>query len=200
MEIIVATGNSHKLIELAELFPGHVLKTPADVGFPGFDVEEDGETFIANALKKAESLRSLVGRAVLADDSGLVVRALGGAPGVQSARYGSPDGKAKLEAEERNALLLRNVRGAADRSCAFVCCLVLALADDRFFVVQESLEGQLLEEPRGRGGFGYDPVVFVPELGKSVAELGAAEKNAISHRGRAARRMAAILADLGISP
>jgi XTP/dITP diphosphohydrolase len=200
MELIVATGNAHKLIELAELFPGHVLKTPADLGYPDFDVEEDGDTFLANAMKKAESLRSLVGRPVLADDSGLVVKALGGAPGVLSARYGSADGKRKLEADERNDFLLRNVEGAKDRSCAFVCCLVLALTDDRFFAVQESLEGELLEAPQGSGGFGYDPVVYVPSKGKSVAELSPAEKNAISHRGRAARRMAAILADLEAAP
>lgn len=200
MEIIVATGNAHKLGELAELFPGHRLLRPVDVGHPGFDVIEDGATFFENAFKKAEALHKLTGRPVLADDSGLAVHALGGEPGIHSARYGSLDGKLKLEAPERNALLLKAVEGFTDRKCAFVCCLILMLTDERFFAVQESLEGELLKAPRGEGGFGYDPVVWLPSLGKSVAELSAAEKNAISHRGRASRRMAAILADLDAAP
>lgn len=200
MDIIVATGNAHKLAELAELFPGHRLLRPSDVGFPGWDVEETGSTFVENALIKATALRGLVGRPVLADDSGLAVRALGGAPGIYSARFGSEDGKTKLEAPERNALLLAKVEGVEDRACAFVCCLVLSVSDERLFCVQETLEGQLLRAPRGEAGFGYDPIVYVPSLGKSVAELSADEKNAVSHRGRAARRMAAILADLESAP
>ncbi len=197
MELIVATGNAHKLVELSELFPGHILRRPADVGFPDFDVLEDGDSFIANALKKAEALRRLLGRPVLADDSGLAVRGLGGRPGIHSARYGgSPDGSVKLEAGERNAFLLKECEGLQDRACAFVCCLVLSLSEERFFVVQETLEGELLRSPRGQAGFGYDPIVYVPGYGKSVAELSSAEKNAISHRGRAAQRMAALLADL----
>jgi XTP/dITP diphosphohydrolase len=200
MEIIVATGNAHKLGELADLFPGHALKRPADLGLPGFDVEENGSTFLENALIKAQALRGLVGRPVLADDSGLAVRALGGAPGIRSARYGSEDGRRKIASEERNALLLGEMEGKADRACAFVCCLVFAFSDERFYIVQETLEGELLCAPRGQGGFGYDPVVFVPSLRKSVAELSAAEKNAVSHRGRAARRMAAIIADLEAAP
>jgi XTP/dITP diphosphohydrolase len=200
MEIIVATANAHKLAELSLLFPGHRLLRPIDVGFPDFDVEETGSTFQANALLKAEALRRLVGRPVLADDSGLAVRALGGGPGVFSARYGSEDGKTKLESAERNAYLLRKLEGVGERACAFVCCLVLSLSDERHFSVQETLEGVLLEAPRGQGGFGYDPVVYLPELGKSVAELSSEEKNRISHRGRAARRMAALLADLELAP
>lgn len=196
MDIIVATGNAHKLGELSELFPGHRLFRPVDVGHPGFDVVEDGQTFFDNALLKAQALHRLTGRPVLADDSGLAVKALGGEPGIHSARYGSVDGKLKLEAPERNALLLKEVEGVHDRSCAFVCCLVLMLSEERFFAVQETLEGELLHAPRGEGGFGYDPIVYLPGFGKSVSELSAAEKNAVSHRGRAARRMAAILADL----
>lgn len=197
MELIVATGNAHKLLELAELFPGHRLLRPADVGFPAFDVVEDGESFVANALKKAGALRRLVGRPVLADDSGLAVRGLGGRPGIHSARYGgSEDGSVKLEAGERNAFLLKECEDLEDRACAFVCCLVLSFSEERFFVVQETLEGELLRAPRGQAGFGYDPIVYVPAYGKSVAELSAPDKNAISHRGRAAKRMAAILADL----
>jgi XTP/dITP diphosphohydrolase len=196
MELIVATGNRHKLLELGPALPGHGLLTPADVGFPGFEVEEDGADYIDNAVKKARALFALCGRPALADDSGLSVRALGGEPGVKSARYGSEDGRTKLGASERNAYLLRKMEGAEDRACAFVCCLALVLDADRMLVVQETCPGELLRESRGSGGFGYDPVVYIPEIGKSVAELSLDEKNRLSHRGRACARMAALLADL----
>ena len=197
MEIFVATANAHKLIELAPALPGHRLRSPAEAGLPGFEVEEDGATFLDNALKKARSLYRLVGEPSLADDSGLAVRALGGEPGIRSARYGSSDGGAtKLDAASRNAFLLSRMAAEEDRACAFVCCLVLVLSEDRFFVVQETCPGELLRQARGSGGFGYDPVVYLPELGKTVAELSMEEKNRVSHRGRACARMAAILADL----
>ncbi|MBL8965411.1 MAG: non-canonical purine NTP pyrophosphatase [Spirochaetaceae bacterium] len=196
MELLVATGNAHKLTELAPLFPGHRLLKPADIGHAGFDVLEDGSTYFENSLKKAMALFRLTGRPSLADDSGLAVRALGGAPGIYSARYGSEEGGPKLESADRNALLLERCSRFEDRACAFVCCLVLVLSEERFFAVQESLEGELLREPRGAGGFGYDPVVYLPSLGRSVAELGPEEKNRLSHRGKASARMAAILASL----
>jgi XTP/dITP diphosphohydrolase len=196
MELLVATGNAHKLSELGPLLPGHRLLRPVDVGFPGFDVDEDGSTYLENALKKAIALFDLTGRPALADDSGLAVHALGGAPGILSARYGSEDGRRRLEAGERNALLLSNCAGFEDRRCAFVCALALVMASDRLFLIQETCPGELLRLPRGDGGFGYDPVVWLPELGKSVAELSQTEKNRVSHRGRAGRRMAALLADL----
>jgi XTP/dITP diphosphohydrolase len=209
MEIIVATGNAHKLVELGPALPGHRLLSPADVGFPGFDVEEDGADYVDNALKKARALHALCGRPVLADDSGLSVRALGGEPGVRSARYGAredarkgvqPGTLVKLGAVERNAYLLRKMEGLEDRACAFVCCLVLVLDADRILVVQETCPGELLLAPRGAGGFGYDPIVFLPGLGKSVAELSLEEKNRLSHRGRACARMTALLADLEANP
>jgi len=200
MELLVATGNAHKLVELGPLLPGHRLFRPAEVGHPAFDVEEDGRTYLENALKKARALFDLTGRPSLADDSGLSVRALGGAPGILSARYGSEDARRKLEAGERNALLLANCAAFEDRACAFVCALALVLGEDRFFLVQETCPGELLREGRGTGGFGYDPVVWLPALGKSVAELTMEEKNLVSHRGRAARRLAAILSDLERAP
>jgi len=200
MELIVATGNAHKLLELAPALPGHRLLSPADIGLESFEVEEDGEDYVDNALKKARALYSLCGRPSLADDSGLSVHALGGAPGVRSARYGSEEGGSRLSSEERNALLLKRMEGAADRDCAFVCCLVLVLSADRFFVVQESCPGLLLEAPRGSGGFGYDPIVYLPRLGKSVAELTLEEKNRLSHRGRACARMAALLSAIEAAP
>ncbi len=200
MELFVATGNAHKIVELAPALPGHVLKLPADAGLRGFEVEEDGSTYLENALKKAKALFSLVGSPVLADDSGLSVRAMGGAPGVLSARYGSREGGAKLEAEDRNALLLERMEAEADRSCAFVCCLVIVLSEERVLAVQETCPGELLRSPRGRGGFGYDPIVYLPGLGKSVAELSIEEKNRLSHRGRACARMAALLSDIEARP
>ena len=200
MELLVATGNAHKLVELAPLFPGHRLRRPAEVGHPAFDVEENGTTYIENALIKARALYVLTGAPSLADDSGLAVHGLGGAPGVLSARYGSEDGKRKLESADRNALLLKNCEALEDRRCAFVCALALILDEERLFVIQETCPGELLHAPRGSGGFGYDPIVFLPELGKSVAELTQEEKNLVSHRGRAGRRMASLLADLELAP
>jgi XTP/dITP diphosphohydrolase len=200
MEILVATGNAHKLIELAPLFPGHRLRKPADVGHPDFDVEEDGSTYIENALKKARALYELTKCPSLADDSGLAVRALGGEPGIRSARYGSEEGGQKLDSSERNRLLLVRMHGFEDRRCSFICALAFVFDEDRFFVVQESCPGQLLRSPRGKGGFGYDPVVFLPALEKSVAELSQEEKNEVSHRGRAGRRIAALISDLAAWP
>jgi Xanthosine triphosphate pyrophosphatase len=205
MELYVATGNAHKLIELGPALPGQILKTPADAGIVDFDVVEDGSTYLENAVKKARALYSLLKRPSLADDSGLSVRALGGAPGVLSARYGArpgvgPGSLVKLEAAERNAHLLKNMEAHADRACAFVCCLVLVLDEERVFAVQETCPGELLYAPRGEGGFGYDPIVFLPQLGKSVAELSVEEKNVLSHRGRACARLSKILADLDANP
>ncbi len=199
MIVYLATNNPHKAEELAPLLPGVELRLPRDAGIE-FDPEEDGADFLANSLIKARVLHALVRAPVLADDSGLCVDALGGEPGIRSARYGQVEGGPKLEAADRNRLLLEAVRGAADRACRFVCCLTLVRSDDRFFAVQETCEGVLLEAPRGSGGFGYDPIVYLPELGRSVAELTMEEKSRVSHRGRAARRMAALLADLIAAP
>jgi XTP/dITP diphosphohydrolase len=201
MELFVATGNAHKLVELGAALPGHALRLPSDAGIEGFDVEEDGSTYVENALKKARALFALAGRPSLADDSGLSVRALGGRPGVLSARYGArpgpePGSLVKLEAAERNELLLKEMAAEEDRACAFVCCLVLMLSEERVFIVQETCPGTLLRAPRGSQGFGYDPIIFLPELGKSVAELSMEEKNRVSHRGRACARLEALLADL----
>ncbi len=194
MTIWFATGNAHKKHELAAILADHTIRTPGEAGLD-FDPEETGATFLDNALLKARALYGLVREPVIADDSGLCVDALGGRPGVLSARYGGENGR-KLDAADRNALLLKEVADSSDRKARFVCCMVLMLTEDRFFVAQETFEGELIREERGKGGFGYDPILYLPERGLTVAELSDAEKNAVSHRGKAGARIAAILSTL----
>jgi XTP/dITP diphosphohydrolase len=189
----VATNNPHKLREFRRLFPDLQLLSPDQIGCT-FSFEETGTTYLENALGKAMHLYTLAGTPVLADDSGLEVLSLGGEPGVYSSRYGSVNGK--LSDFERNAYLLSRAAPISDRACFFVCCMVAVLGEKRFFVGQETFHGVLAAEPFGSGGFGYDPVVYLPEKGKTVAELSDAEKDAISHRGKAARRLAALLKPL----
>lgn len=185
--LVAATNNAHKLAELVRLFPARRVVSPGELGLR-FDFDEDGDTYLANAYGKAMALYEQVRRPVLADDSGLEVAALGGEPGIYSSRYGST-ASGKLPDAQRNARLLERVRDAADRRCFFVCCMVLILEPKRFLVAQETLHGVLADAPAGAGGFGFDPVVFIPEAGKTVAQLGDAEKDRISHRGRAAARI-----------
>jgi XTP/dITP diphosphohydrolase len=200
MIIWFASGNAHKRQEIAAILRAAApslsldVKIPADADIP-FDPEENGATFLENALIKARALRALLGgRAgpVLADDSGLCVDALGGRPGIYSARYGSAGGP-PLSSGERNRLLLAELGGALDRRARFVCAMVLLYGGDRFYAVQETLEGELIEMGRGEGGFGYDPVLYLPERGKTVAELTEAEKNSMSHRGKAGAALARLL-------
>jgi XTP/dITP diphosphohydrolase len=196
MEIVLATSNRHKVKELEPLFPDHHLIVPDELGFYDITIVEDGDSFFANAYKKAEAVYEIVHRPVLADDSGLCVPALGGAPGIHSARFGTMEGEAVWPAEKKNILLLSLMKDIEDRRCAFYCCLVLMYGEGRFFSVQETVPGELLRAPQGNSGFGYDPIVFIGELGMSVAELSAEEKNRISHRGRAASKMNRILHDM----
>jgi XTP/dITP diphosphohydrolase len=194
MTLWFATGNAHKKTELSAILAGHRLRTPDEIGL-AFDPEETGATFIDNALLMARALFEAVGEPTVADDSGLCVDALGGRPGILSARYGSENG-AKLDSAARNALLLKEIGAAADRRARFVCALVAYFGPDRFYAVQETCEGEILAAPRGAGGFGYDPILYLPERACSVAELAEADKNRISHRAKAGRALAALLADL----
>jgi XTP/dITP diphosphohydrolase len=207
MEILVASFNRHKIDELKPLFPGYALLAPSDLGIDEFEIDENGADYFQNALIKARVLRTRALRArlsgqgslmaVLADDSGLSVRALEGAPGIRSARYGAKDSGPKLSSSARNALLLDEMAAVEDRACAFYCCLVFLYGEDRFISVQETCPGLLARQPRGEGGFGYDPIVYLPELGKTVAELEPGEKAAVSHRGKAARALRIALDALG---
>lgn len=192
MKLWLATNNEHKKRELEAIFSGHTLVTPGSAGLV-FDPEETGSTFIENTLIKARALYDLVHEPVLADDSGLCIDALDGRPGIYSARYGSTNGK-KLESWERNELLLKEMEQVANRKARFICSMVLLFNHDRFFVVQETLEGEIIRESRGSGGFGYDPILYIPEQGCTVAELSEDAKNRISHRGKAGLAVAQLLA------
>jgi XTP/dITP diphosphohydrolase len=189
--LVVATRNEDKLRELAEILDGVDLEPlPDGVELP----PEEGETFAANALTKARAAHAATGAAAIADDSGIEARALGGAPGVRSARFAG----AGATDEENLALLLRKLEGAGDRSVSYVCALAYLDDAGRERLFEGRCEGQLAAEPRGSGGFGYDPA-FVPadtgpEDTRTMAELSPEEKHAISHRGRAARALAEFLA------
>lgn len=195
--LVFATRNRGKLRELRQLltpgdFPGGVeLLGLDDIQVP--EIPETGETFAENAEAKARGVMQATGLPALADDSGLEVDALDGAPGVRSARYAGPD----ASDADRIALLLRSLDGvpARRRSARFRC--VVAFVDpadpDRVHLHEGSCEGQILEAPRGSGGFGYDPVFFAPELGQTFAEAPPEQKNRLSHRGRAMRSLIAEL-------
>ena len=194
MEILLATGNAHKTEEFRRIFPGHVILMPQDVGLT-FHYEETGQTFLENALGKARALYRVARRSVMADDSGLCVTALGGAPGIESARYGGKKG-VNLEAADRNRYLLDRLGEATDRSAVFVCCLVLFLDETRFFVAQETMAGEIAAGPSGVGGFGYDPLFVVASHGCTVAELPDPIKDRISHRGCAGARIRPLMEQL----
>jgi len=191
MKIYFASGNAHKKEELSRILAPHTLVIPGEEGI-AFDPEETEHTFYGNALIKAKALYDLVHFPVIADDSGICVDALDGAPGVLSARFGSVNG-CELDAGERNQLLLSKMEGKENRTSRFVCNMVLYLGPDRFISVQETLEGLLITESRGTGGFGYDPLLYIPEYGKTVAELSPEEKDICSHRGKAGRHIARLL-------
>lgn len=197
MEILIATENPHKVEELSAIFVGHRLRMPADRGIE-YSYEEKGSTFLENSMGKARELFSLAGGeiAVIADDSGLVVPALNGEPGIYSARYGSDSSGKKLDTPQRNQYLLGKMQGLTDRRAYFVCCMVLIVSDQRFFVSQETLQGNITHSPRGTNGFGYDPLFHLDEYQQTTAELPEEVKNRISHRGRAAIRIQAIIETL----
>ena len=193
MRLYFASNNDHKRIEMARLLGGHTLILPKDIGM-AFAPEETGTSYIENAMIKAEALFSLVHAPVLSDDSGLSVKALGGEPGVHTARYGNDTAGHELSARERYMLLLRNMEGIKDRSAVFTAALCLILDENRKYIIQESCEGAIVLAPSGTSGFGYDPVFWIKEAGMISAELPEGEKDRYSHRGKAARIMAMLLA------
>jgi len=192
MKLCLASGNPGKLHEFQVLAAGHALESQLLPGFAAIpEFEENAPTFAENAAGKALYYSRRCQGMVFADDSGLVVRALGGAPGVHSARYAG----AGASNEQRIAKLLAELQGkkGAERAAYFVCVIAAAQQGRAVAVVSAKVDGEILEAPRGSGGFGYDPVFFFPELGKSFAELQPEEKNQFSHRGKAFRRLMEVL-------
>lgn len=182
MRFILASNNKNKLREMSEILGevGAQVVSQREAGF-SVEAEETGLTFEENALIKATAACVALGEPAIADDSGLVVEALGGAPGILSARYGGADCK---DDAQRTAFLLKNMEDAEDRSAKFVCCIACVFPNGDLISARGECLGVITRSPRGDGGFGYDPVFEVPS-GKTMAELTPEEKNALSHRGQA---------------
>ncbi len=190
MKIVLASQNKHKIGELRALLSKHIpdieVLSLEEAGFTG-EIVEDGETFEDNAYIKAKAAAS-TGYVGIGDDSGLSVRALGGAPGIYSARYAGEHGND----EANNTLLLKNLEGVADRHAEFVCVIACVFPDseDNGLFCRGATEGVIIDEYKGQGGFGYDPIFFYEPMGKTFAQMSAEEKNAISHRGKAIELLA----------
>ena len=182
--LVVASGNAHKLREIAEIFTQFEVVSQKQMGFDE-DVEETGTTFAENALIKARAACKALGYMVLADDSGLCVDALNGAPGVFSARYCGHHGSD----EENRKTLLKNMQGITDRKAHFTSTIALVYPDGRELLAEGSTYGVILEKEDGEGGFGYDPLFYSNDLQKSFGKATAEEKNAVSHRFRALQNM-----------
>ncbi len=188
-KIIAATKNKNKIREFKEILPTFDIITQEEAGID-LDVEETGTTFRENALLKAEAIFDKTGIPALADDSGLVVFALGGEPGVYSARYGGEG----LDDKGRLNLVLEKMKDVDDerRGAKFVCNIAF-VTKEKTYEAQGECEGVIIREPKGENGFGYDPIFYVPEKGKTTAQMSADEKNEISHRGRALRNLSEII-------
>ncbi len=199
MKIVLASRNKKKKVELQALLSQYIdnieILSLDDVGIYG-EIEENGETFEENALIKA-SAAATSGYIGVGDDSGLCVDALGGEPGVYSARYAGGHG----DDEANNDLLLKNLEGKSDRGARFVCCLACVFPEKyglEPFTVRGRVEGEILHERHGVGGFGYDPIFYYPPFGKTLAEVTSEEKNSVSHRAEAIRAFAEKLKTLDI--
>ena len=204
---------------MQQIFPQHTIVTPSDEGLP-FDPEETGVTFYENSLIKAKALWELVHCPVIADDSGICVDALDGVPGIYSSRYAGPQfpqGKGdgtKTPQQEQNRMLIEQLNAALSkgvdieegkktgkftygpRTAHYTCAMVLYQGPDRLYVAQDIMEGSLvesIEDAHGSGGFGYDPIFFLPQYQKTAADLSPDQKNAISHRGKASRALKALV-------
>jgi len=186
LKLVIASNNAKKRAEIEQILGGLGIEfIPAsDTKF--IDVAEDSDSFAGNARKKADAFAAANTCAALADDSGLCVDALDGAPGIYSSRFAGEH----ADDAENNAKLLHMLESADNRRARFVCALHLSLPGDHALTAEGSVEGQILPAPVGIGGFGYDPLFYCPELGKAFAEASPAEKASVSHRGRALRELA----------
>jgi len=183
MKFVLASNNPKKLKEMREILftLGAEVISQSEAGV-NVEVEETGSTFEENAVLKARAVMEASGLPAIADDSGLMVDALGGAPGIYSARYGGEDCKNDTE---RTMFLLRNMGDTENRAARFVSSIACVFPDGRRLTARGECAGKILRQPRGSGGFGYDPVFFLPEFGLTMAEMTAGEKNKISHRAKA---------------
>ena len=185
MKVVLASKNPHKLVEISKITEkfGFELILQSELGVD-IDVEETGTTFEENSFIKAEAVMKATGMAAMADDSGICVDALNGEPGVYSARYGFDD---SLDDWGRLQLLLRNMEAVPDdkRQAKFVCVITMVTPDGKTIQARGEIHGQLLREPRGENGFGYDPIFYYPPAGMTTAEMPSAEKNQVSHRANA---------------
>lgn len=192
--IIIATNNKGKAKEFEKLFQAYNYSVKTLLDFPEIeDIPETGVTFEENALQKAEAVSKLLNGIVLADDSGLEVDALDGAPGIYSARFAGEHGNDSLN----NKKLIKDLEGIKeeDRKANFHCSLALVGPNREPLTVEGKVYGYILEEPKGENGFGYDPLFYVPEFNKSMAELSADKKNEISHRSKAIKELSKHLTD-----
>ena len=182
MKFILASQNQHKLVEMQNILSAHGVEVvlQSELGLH-VEVEETGATFAENAMLKAKAVMAASGLPAIADDSGVCVDALSGAPGVYSARYGGPE----LDDVGRYRLLLENMRGARDRTAHFTSAIACAFPNGGTIEAEGICPGMIAYAPQGDGGFGYDPVFFLPQLRKTYAQLTPEEKAAVSHRGKA---------------
>lgn len=194
-KIVIASNNPGKLREIAEILAPRGIQVVAQSQLQVPEVDEPFTTFIENALAKARHAAQVTELPALADDSGICVEALGGAPGVHSARFA---GEPKSD-DRNNARLLELLEAHEDRRAHYYCVMVLMRhgADPQPLIAQAQWHGEILRQPRGSGGFGYDPLFLDPRLGRTGAELDPAEKNRVSHRGRALRELVRLLDEAG---
>ena len=185
MKVVLASKNKHKLVEISKITEkfGFELVLQSELGVD-IDVEETGTTFEENSFLKAEAVMKATGLPALADDSGIAVDALGGEPGIYSARYGFDE---SLDDWGRLLLLLKNTEHVPDgqRQAQFVCVITLVTPEGKTIQARGEIHGELLREPRGENGFGYDPIFYYPPMGRSTAQMSPEDKNAVSHRGNA---------------
>lgn len=193
MNIVLATRNRKKVEEMKRIFAGHKITFTTLDAYPGCpEVDEDGKTFQANAKKKALATARYTGCPALADDSGLEVKALAGAPGVFSARYAGEQADDKKNVK-KILKEMRTVINKKERRARFVCCIVLALPDGKTRTFTGYVSGMIAERPKGSNGFGYDPVFYPMGHDRTFAEMADFEKDALSHRGRAMKKLYAYL-------
>ena len=186
MKLIIASNNAHKLTEMKAILAPFFddVQSMREAGIE-HETVEDGSTFMENAVKKAKELAEISGCCAIADDSGLCVDALGGAPGIFSARFSGVHGDDKAN----NRLLLENLENVTERGAHYTCAIALVWPDGHMLTAEDYLYGEIAHDERGTNGFGYDPLFILPERGLRTAEISSEEKNSISHRGKALRKL-----------